>query len=132
MATLQARKALVNDAVFSFCYACRTDSSHWAMPIFGAAKSCDGWKPGELDHSLLIPFIAYALSKQPNYIKSMRHIILMAAWLRSFTDVERTYAIYLMDKYYGISNRTTCSDQSDIPRYCNEGLSSSPELQECY
>lgn len=104
MATLQARKPLVNDVVFSFCYACRhcgAQEYDWVYPIFGTRFRATSGLPDKIEADTFAVFISYALSKQPNYIIAMRQVIHMATWLRNFNQLERAYALELMERYYG-------------------------------
>lgn len=93
------RRALVNDVVHSFCYVSRHSDTDWPCVIFSNKVPAIG-NSGDLPEDLT-PFVSYALSKNKNYIKATRTIVLMMAWLRTFSAEEQSYAVSLLERYYG-------------------------------
>jgi hypothetical protein len=124
------RKALVNEVIHSFCYGCRNLSheSYWPAIVFG--NKTPSKYLGAVPNCNLVPFVAYAFTKQENYIIANRHVILLATWLNSFTDEEQTYALYILNKYYVNRTNSTISNQSNISGYEQQVVSNSPELSE--
>jgi len=127
------RRPLVNDIVHSFCYASRTADTTWPVVMMDRKTPSIDSTIGELPEDLT-PFIAYALSKNKNYIKATRTIVLMMAWLRTFNSDEQVYAVHLMKEYYGY--RSSCivgesNNQSDIQRYSQQGIPETTIIQQC-
>lgn len=108
------RKALVNDVVHSFCYACRNNV---AWPVVILSDATHAFAASSLPAGLLTPFVAYAFSVQSNYILANRQVILLAGFLRTFSPTEQLYASALLERYYGYSTReVSCADDTAIVR----------------
>lgn len=92
------RKLLVNDVVHSFCYCVRKQRRVWPHVILGI-QPIDG-ELGEITAADLAPFVIYANIVTWNYSYVLQHIAAVSWALRRFSLEERSYASYLMSKYY--------------------------------
>ena len=99
------RKALVNDIVHSFTWGCKQVSADWPLLIFGKSDLLSG-KSTDFANGQLAPFASYAFTACKNYVIATRNTILLASWLRVFSEEERSYALTILGKYYGLHSFT--------------------------
>lgn len=101
------RRALVNDLVHSFCFACRASTKQqgiaWPAVILEQKLPAIAAPHSEFDSVYLVYPAAYAFANQPNYILATRIIILYASWFRTLSIDERNYTLQLFKDYYGFN-----------------------------
>jgi len=122
------RRALVNDIVRSFAYACRSksDDVEWPAPIFHEILPEAQAPLTSFNAIHLIYPAAFAFAEQPNYILANRIIIRFAIWFRALSIDERNYAIQLLKDYY-VSPRQVTSNDTDTAELLGDSGQRLPE-----